>query len=125
MKKRAAIRSRAGGCLVALLALVLAIAAAALKLPLPPKPKLPVGADGSLYAAGGPTPVFILGDVDYSESEGGISLSSSESPDNRFVLSFTMGAGYAHIAGPLKDVCLYPLDPGREMRTCTTDRSQL
>ncbi len=76
------------------------IRATALKAPLLIKPKLPVSEDGELYALVGPTAIIILGEVHYTESGGGISVSSSQDPDNRFVLSATVGAGYAHAAGP-------------------------
>ena len=76
------------------------IRATALKAPLLLKPRLPVSDDGVLYALAGPTAIIILGDVDYSESGGGVSFSSSQEPDNRFVLSASVGAGYSHAAGP-------------------------
>jgi|GEM_PF-1842424 len=76
------------------------IRATALKAPFLFKPKLPVSEDGALYALAGPTAMIILGEVDYSESGGGVSVSSSQDPDNRFVLSVTVGAGYSHAAGP-------------------------
>ncbi|TVR07064.1 MAG: PorT family protein, partial [Spirochaetaceae bacterium] len=72
------------------------VTATALKIPLLLKPKTPVGPDGSLYALIGPTPAFLLGDIEYRERGGGFSVSASEIPDNRFVFTGTLGAGYEH-----------------------------
>ena len=72
------------------------VTATALKIPLLLKPKTPVGPDGSLYGLIGPTPAFLLGDIEYRERGGGFSISASEIPDNRFIFTGTLGAGYEH-----------------------------
>ena len=72
------------------------VKATALKIPLLLKPKSPVGPNGSLYALIGPTPAFLLGDIEYQESGGGFSVSATAVPDNRFVFTGTLGAGYEH-----------------------------
>ncbi|TVR34684.1 MAG: PorT family protein [Spirochaetaceae bacterium] len=76
------------------------VKATALKLPLLLKPKAAVGRQGALYGLIGPTPAFLLGDVDYQEKGDGFSVSVSDAPDNRFVFSATFGAGYEHSVGP-------------------------
>lgn len=75
------------------------VRATALKLPLLLKPKAAVGRHGAIYGLIGPTPAFLLGDVDYREEGDGFSISVSDAPDNRFVFSATFGAGYEHSVG--------------------------
>ena len=70
--------------------------ATVLKLPLLLKPKLPVAEHRSVYALLGPAPAVLLGDVKARVRANGFSDEASAAPDNRFVFSATVGAGYEH-----------------------------
>jgi opacity protein-like surface antigen len=56
--------------------------------------KLAAGRSGGIYAVVGPTVSFLVGDFEFEESGGGISVSESVKPDNTTVLGFLAGAGY-------------------------------
>ncbi|MFO7781636.1 MAG: porin family protein [Spirochaetia bacterium] len=56
--------------------------------------KLAAGRSGGIYAVVGPTVSFLIGDFEFEESGGGISVSDSVKPDNPAVLGFLAGAGY-------------------------------
>lgn len=71
--------------------------ATVLKLPLLLKPKFDVASDGALYLLAGPTPAFIIGDIEAKLRETGFATETVEyEPDKRFVFSATFGAGYEH-----------------------------
>lgn len=56
--------------------------------------KLAAGRSGGIYAVVGPTLSFLIGDFEFEESGGGISVSDSVKPDDTVVLGFLAGAGY-------------------------------
>ena len=75
--------------------------ATVLSFPLLLKPKFDVGDSGSIYGLIGPEPGFILGDLKLKEKVTGFGTDTVDvSPDNSFVFSATLGAGYEHrVAG--------------------------
>ena len=56
--------------------------------------KLAAGRSGGIYAVVGPTVSFLIGDFEFEESGGGISVSDSVKPDNPAVLGVLAGVGY-------------------------------
>ena len=71
--------------------------ATVLGFPLLLKPKLPVTDSGSIYGLIGPEPGFILGDIRTKVRVTGFGTDTLDTPpDNRFVFSATIGAGYEY-----------------------------
>jgi hypothetical protein len=56
--------------------------------------KFAASRSGGLYALVGPTVSFLVGDYEFEESGGGVTVSDSTTADNTTVLGFLAGAGY-------------------------------
>jgi hypothetical protein len=56
--------------------------------------KLAAGRSGGVYAIAGPAVSFLVGELEFEESGGGVSVSDSVSPDNPTVFGIIAGAGY-------------------------------
>lgn len=62
--------------------------------------KFAASRSGGLYALVGPTVSFLVGDYEFEESGGGITVSDGMTADNTTVLGFLAGAGYEARVGP-------------------------
>lgn len=56
--------------------------------------KLAAAKSGGVYAVAGPVASFLVGELEFEESGGGVSVSDSVEPDNPVVLGVVAGAGY-------------------------------
>jgi hypothetical protein len=62
--------------------------------------KLAASRSGGIYAFVGPTVSFLLGDYEFEESGGGLTVTDSTTADNTTVFGFLAGAGYEVLIGP-------------------------